>query len=108
MNDQNFKKIFTTHKVDIPDEDFSEQIIKQLPERKSILPQVVMITFIAIGLVLTFAIQGFVPVLEQVNHFVVSISLRQIPPASSIITCFSAMALIGFIAHSVDGDGCFY
>ena len=101
MNDKDLKKLFTTHKVDVPDEGFSERIIKQLPERKSILPQIVMITFIAIGLALVFVIQGFVPVLEQINSLAASISHAQIPTASSIIAYLAVLALMGVIAYSV-------
>ena len=100
MNDKHLKKVFIAHKIDVLDEDFSERIIKQLPERKNILPQIVMVTCILIGLTLTFAIQGIFPVLEQINSLVNSITLMRLPSISSIFTYFATLALIGFIAYS--------
>jgi hypothetical protein len=96
------KTIFEAHKVEFPDDGFSERVIRQLPERKSILPQVVMAAFVMIGLVLTFAVQGgFMPALEQINSLVNSISRMQIPTASAVITYISALAMIGVIGYSV-------
>ena len=101
MSDQNFSKIFTAHKVEFPDEGFSERVIRRLPERKNMLPQIVMIVFVLIGLVLTFAIQGFTPILEQINSLVVSISQLQIPTASSVIVYLGVLSMIGIIGYSV-------
>jgi len=63
MNDTDLRKIVIAHKFDIPDEGFSERIVRQLPERKSMLPQLVMAVFIMIGLALTFTILGVTPLL---------------------------------------------
>ena len=106
MNDQDFKKIFSAHRVDIPDDGFSERVIRQLPERKSLLPQTVMVVFVMIGLALTFAIQGVTPMLEQINSLITSISHLQIPSPGSIITYIGALALTGIIGYSVaQADG---
>ena len=43
MNDQDFKKIFVAHKVDVPDNGFSKRVTQQLPERKNILPQMIIV-----------------------------------------------------------------
>jgi hypothetical protein len=101
MNDQDFKKIFSAHRVDIPDEGFSERIIRQLPERKSILPQIVVVVFTIAGLTITFAIQGVTPLIEQFNSLITSVSRMQIPSPVSIITYISALALTGIIGFSV-------
>jgi len=101
MNDQDFSKIFTAHKVEFPDEGFSERIIKRLPERKSMLPQMIMAVFVMIGLVLTFAIQGFTPLLEQINSLVIAISKLQIPSASSVIVYIGVLSMTGIIGYSV-------
>jgi len=106
MNDQDFKKIFSAQRVDIPDDGFSERVIRQLPERKSLLPQTVMVVFVMIGLALTFAIQGVTPMLEQINSLITSISHLQIPSPGSIITYIGALALTGIIGYSVaQADG---
>ena len=101
MNDQDLKKIFVSHKADIPDEGFSERVIRQLPERKSMLPQVVMVVFVMIGLTLTFAIQGVTPLLEQINSLITSISHLQAPSPSSVIAYICSLAIIGTIGYSV-------
>ena len=63
MNEQDFSKIFVANKLEFSDEDFSERIVKRLPDRKSILPQMVMVAFIILGLTLMFAMQVFAPIL---------------------------------------------
>ena len=101
MNDKEFRKIFVAHRVDIPDDGFSERVIRQLPERKSVLPQIVMVVFTVIGLALTFAIQGVAPILEQINSLITSVSHLQVPSPGAIITYISALALTGIIGFSV-------
>ena len=100
MNDQDFSEIFTAHKVEFPDEGFSERVIRRLPERKSMLPQMIMTVSVMTGLVLTFAIQG-ITMLKQINSLVISISKLQIPSASSIIVYIGALVMIGVIGYSV-------
>ena len=101
MNDKDFKKLFTAHRVDIPDEGFSKRVIEQLPERRSILPQLVMVVFIIIGLALTIIIQGVVPLLEQIHSLITSISLLQTPSPIAVFTYLSILGLIGIIGFSV-------
>jgi len=100
MNEQDFKKLFVTHKADIPDNGFSERIVRQLPERTNILPQIVMTVFIAIGLVLTFAIQGITPLLTQIGNLVTSISHLELPSLISVIAYFSVLGLVGIISFA--------
>ena len=101
MNDQELKKIFASHKIDIPDEGFSERIIRQLPERKSILPQMIMVIFIMIGLALVFTILGVTPLLEQINSLIASISHLQVPSPGSVFTYIGLFSLTGIIAYAV-------
>jgi putative effector of murein hydrolase LrgA (UPF0299 family) len=101
MNNQDIKKVFTAHKAEFPDEGFSERIIRQLPERKSILPQTIMAIFVMIGLALIFAIQGVTPMLEQINSLITSISYLEIPSPTAIITYIGALTMIGLIGYSV-------
>jgi len=101
MNEQDLRKIFVAHRVDIPDEGFTERVIRQLPEHKSMLPQMVMVVFTMVGLGLTFAIQGVAPILEQINSLITSVSHLQIPSPAAIITYISALALTGIIGFSV-------
>ena len=101
MNDKDFKEIFADHKADIPDNGFSKRVSNQLPERKNILPQIVMAVFIMIGLVLVFVLQGFTPVLDQINNLAISISLAQIPSPASITAYLGVLTLLGIIGYSI-------
>ena len=101
MDEQDLKKTFAAHKIDVPDEGFTERVIRQLPERKSILPQIVMTVFIMIGLALMFAITGITPLLEQINRLTTSISRLQVPPPSAIITYISLISLTGIIGYAI-------
>ena len=101
MTDQDLKKIFIAHRVDVPDDGFSERVTGRLPERKSILPQVVMVVFVMIGLALTIAIQGVTSLPEQINSLITSISHLQAPSPTSVITYISVLALTGIIGFSV-------
>jgi len=101
MNEQELRKIFTAHKVNVPDKGFSERVIKQLPERNSILPQVVMTVFIMIGFTIMFAIQGVAPLLDQINSLITSISHLQAPSPSSVITYLGLLTMAGVIGYAV-------
>jgi len=101
MNEHEIKKLFVAHRVDIPDEGFSGRIIRQLPERKGILPQIVMVAFTMIGLALTFAIQGVAPLIEQINSLITSIGNLQAPSLISVITYISMLGLVGIVGFAV-------
>ena len=101
MNDKDFKKIFIEHKVDIPDDGFSEHVAGMLPKRKSILPLAVMIIFIFIGLAITFAIHGVTLLFNQINDLFMSVSQMQMPSLSSVVTYIGALALLGIIGYSI-------
>jgi hypothetical protein len=101
MNENYFKKIFVTHKVDVPDDGFSGRVIRKLPERNSVLPQIVMVTFVVIGLALMFATSGLAHFLEQINSLLISVSQLKMPMPSAIIAYISALALTSLIGFSV-------
>ena len=101
MNEQDFKKIFVTHKVDVPDQGFSERVVRQLPARKSLLPPILMAVFIMIGLVPAFVLLGIAPLLEQINSLITSIGLLQAPSLGSVITYIGLLLLTGIIGYAV-------
>ena len=101
MEDKDFKKIFTAHKLNIPDNGFSEQVTKQLPERKSILPQIVIVVFILIGFALTFVTRGVTVLLEQINNLIMSISQLQAPSPNSVIICLVTLTIMGIVGYSI-------
>jgi len=101
MNEQDLKKIFAEHKTDIPDKGFSERIIKQLPERRSILPQIVMVVFILIGLALMFALNGVAPLLDPIAGLITSVSRLQAPSPSSIVIYLGFLSVVGIIGYAI-------
>ena len=101
MNDQDLKKIFAAHKADVPDEGFSERVMRQLPQRRSIIPQMVMVVFVVIGLALTFFILGVTPMLEQINSLITSISNLQAPSPIAVFTYLSILGWTGIIGYAV-------
>ena len=98
---QDIRKIFEAHRVDIPDEGFTERVVRKLPERNSMLPQIVMAVFTMAGLALTFAIQGVTPLLEQINSLITSISNMQAPSPISVVTYMCALGMVGMIGFAV-------
>ena len=102
MNNKEFNDLFKSHKIEIPDDGFSEHVIHRLPERRSILPQIIMSGFILMGLVLTFAMPGFTTlVLEQIHSLITSIHHSQMPSASAIAVYLGMLGLLGTIGYSV-------
>jgi len=101
MNDKNFKNVFIEHKIEIPDEGFSERIIRKLPERKNILPQIIIVTFIVIWVSFTFFIQGITPIIEQIDNLITSINNLQVPSANSVIILFVLLGVTGIISYSL-------
>ena len=101
MNEQDLKKIFETHKVDVPDEGFSEHVIRQLPERKSMVPQIVMAVFVMIGLAFMFAIVDVTLLLEQINSLITSISHLQTPSLSAVSTYIGLFFLTGIMGYTM-------
>jgi len=101
MNEQDLRKLFAEHKIEIPDKGFSERIIRQLPERRSMLPQIVMTVFILIGLALAYVLQGISPLLEQINSLITSISLQQAPSPIAIISYIGFLSMVGIIGYAV-------
>ena len=101
MKDQDFNNIFIKHKIEIPDEGFSERVIKKLPERKSLLPKFIILSSIIIGLVIFFSIIEIAPLIEQINNLFASISKLQIPSLSSVFTSIGLLTMIGIISFSL-------
>ncbi len=105
INDQDLKKIFNAQKSDIPDDGFSERVVSHLPERASILPQVVMVLCVVTGLSLTIAIQGITPIFNQIGSLITAISHLQMPSITSIVTYVGGVALLGTIGYAVGRAG---
>ena len=98
MNDKDLKTLFVSHKVDNPDDGFSERVVRRLPQRTNILSQVIMITFISIGFVLVFVLQGFAPIFEQISQLGTSMREMEI---SSIVAVATSLIIWTFLLGTV-------
>ena len=105
MNEQKISAIFKAHKMDVPDKEFSERVVRKLSERKNLMPQIVIIIFSMIGIVLTFAILGVYSLFEQLDSLFTSIRLMQAPSLVSILSYLGILISIGFIGFAVDQAG---
>jgi hypothetical protein len=100
-SNQEWKQLFEAHRPDFPDEGFSRKVINRLPQRKTMLPQIVMLLCVFTGFVLTFAIQGVTPIMEQIYTFVITISQLQMPSVTSAATWFGGVAIVGLTGFAV-------
>jgi hypothetical protein len=100
-SEQELKKIFKAQQTDFADNGFSRGVQRRLPERNSILPQIIMFVCIAIGLTLTLAINGIAPILSQISALLSSIAHLQVPPMAAVLTYLSGFAILILIGYSV-------
>jgi len=101
MNEKDFQNIFLKNKIEISDNGFSERIIRQLSERKSILPQIMMTVLIIIAIVFIFITQDITFLIEQIIGLVISISQLKAPSTSSVIAYFGFLSIIGIIGYTL-------
>jgi hypothetical protein len=106
MNERQIKKLFTDRKADLPDDGFTERVLRQLPERRSRFPQVVMAVCIAIGLALTVAAIGLESVLEQFEVLAASMARMETPPLGAMAVYFAVLAMAGMIGYSLTRVEC--
>lgn len=103
--DKELYDLFKSHKSDIPDKDFSDRVIKALPKRKNMAPQIIMLVSTLTGLVLSILFQGFVPFINLIKDLVFSILNLQIPSLQSVMAyliCTMASLAIGFGIYKTD------
>ncbi len=105
MNDRELRKIFTDRRTEVPDDGFTERVLRRLPERPSRFPQLVMAVCIAIGLALTFAFTGFAPVVEQFEILAASIARTEMPPLGAMAVYLGVLAMAGMIGCSLAQAG---
>ena len=101
INEQDLKKFFAENKSEISDNGFSARVQHRLPERKSILPQIIMLVCIIAGLSLTISITGFSTIETQLLSLVNSVAHLQIPSAASVMTYLGVLAMLTFIGFAV-------
>lgn len=105
MNDKDFKELFAAHRVEFTDREFVERVMKRLPARRSLLPELVVVFAAVLGSAIVFTVTGITPVFEQIGDFATAVGQLQIPSAGSIATVSGVLALWGLIGWSVAQAG---
>ena len=100
MKEQDLRKIFEKNKTEIPDDGFSERVFGQLPERGSLLPQIVMAVSIITGIVFIIITQDFTFLIEQFFGLIISIIHLKTPSTTSVVTYLGFLAMVGIIGFT--------
>lgn len=100
-NDKELHRFFKLNKSDVPDNGFSERVMKDLPKRNNIFSQIIIASCAVLGLILTVAIQGFTTFFTLIDDLMVSISHFQIPSSSSVMAFFTGIILMGSVYFAV-------
>ena len=103
INEQDLKRIFEVKKQDIPDNGFSQQVRKRLPERKGILLQIIVPLSAMAGFALIVAIFGVMPIYNQMLELVMAVSHLKMPSTLLLFAYLSGLTMLGFIAFAVMG-----
>jgi len=101
MDEKEIREVFASKKINFPDDGFTEQLTKRLPERNGALPQIIMIVFITAGFALTLTIQGVTTLIEQLASLVLSISQLSIPSPSAILAYTIVLVLTGMTGFAL-------
>ena len=94
-------RVFQSHKPEIPDDGFIEQVMRKIPRRNVALPYIILLCCFILGLTLTFAIQGSFPFFEQMMELVDTISRMQYPSLLSVATYLSGLAALGTVTLGI-------
>jgi len=100
-DDKELHQFFKSGKDEIPDEDFSRNVMNKLPRRSRILPFLIVIICTVLGLVLTVSIIGTDLFVEQIFSFALSLSRLEIPSASSITAYIVGLLLLGTVSFAI-------
>jgi hypothetical protein len=104
-NDKELYDFFKSNKADFQDDGFSKRVMKQLPKRYSILPQMIILFCAFLVTVSVIALQG-APLIEQLNEMAASLNNLQ-PPSNFVMAIYVfeliLFAIAGFaIIHDVE------
>ena len=104
-DDKKIHELFQSQRREIPDNGFSQRVMKDLPKKNSLLPKIIIPACFILGCILTFIVQSPFLFLEQLNDLGIAISQFRIPSASSVITYFIGLLIfvsIGLGMYQID------
>jgi hypothetical protein len=102
-SEQDLKRIFEAKRLDIPDNGFSQQVRRNLPERKGIFLQIIAPLSAITGFAIVVAIFGAMSIYDQMLDLITAVSHLQMPATMSLFTYLGGMATLGFIVFAAAG-----
>jgi hypothetical protein len=99
-SEQDLKRIFEAKRLDIPDNGFSQQVRRNLPERKGIFLQIIAPLSAIAGFAIVVAIFGTMSIYNQMLDLITAVSRLQMPTMTSLFAYLSGMVMLGFIAFA--------
>ncbi|MDR2918715.1 MAG: DUF5056 domain-containing protein [Tannerella sp.] len=101
QNDKELEQLFKLNKRKIQDQGFSREVMNKLPDKIRILPQIIIVCFAVIGIILSIAIQGLSSFLESLNHIVEVSSQAEDISVSMLMPYLIGMLVLGSVGYAV-------
>ncbi|MDR1454410.1 MAG: DUF5056 domain-containing protein [Tannerella sp.] len=100
LNDKELEHFFKTGKTEIPDNGFSKKVIKRLPEKTGIFPQIIIACFAVAGAVAAVAIQGLPFFTESLEQMIMTVSQAETSPFSALIPYSASLLILGSVGYA--------
>lgn len=113
MNDRNhipeeeLREVFGKGRKEFADEGFTRRVMRQLPQRRSLLPQVIVAVCAVVGIGLTILILGFEPLAGAAQAMAAPLAGMQMPSLVLWLGCLAVAAastLVGLAICRADTD----
>jgi len=101
VSDSVSENVFGALRHDFHDDGFTAEVMARLPQRGSIMPQIIVAVFAMLGVVATLALVGIDAILGRVLDFVAALSRLQLPSALSVVAFFFKKKTMGCIGWAV-------
>lgn len=101
QNDKELELLFKSNKPEIQDQGFSKEVMNKLPEKIRILPQIIIVCFAIVGIILSIAIQGVSTFVEGLNYIVIASNQIENVSVSSLMPYLTGMLVLGSIVYAV-------
>lgn len=101
QNDKELEQLFKSNKPEIQDQGFSKEVMNKLPEKIRILPQIIIVCFAVVGIILSIAIQGVSSFFESLNYIVEVSSQAEDISVSMLMPYLIGLLVLGSIGYAV-------
>ena len=100
-DDKQLYDLFKANKAEFANNGFSKRVMRRLPKRNSLLPQIIITLCLISGMVLTFWLQGDSSLYKGIQEMIVSLSYAQVPSFTAINDYIIVLLLIGSISFGL-------